>query len=102
MMRCCSFNDHGLLCKSFFNFFSEKSAPFVIVMSMLFIPIMSDSFKLLLLILFCIALALSVAFLADIYSMRIFLNLDTFLGGSIIIICYCSLKGLLMDGGGIE
>ena len=74
--------------------FSENSVPFVIVMSMLFISFMSDSFKLLLLILFCIALALSVAFLADIYSMRTFYIWTLFLGVSMIIVCYYSWQGL--------
>ena len=67
-------------------------------MSMLFISFMSDSSKLLLLILFCIALALSVAFLADIYSMRTFLYLDTFLGwvddNSLLLFLARSMNGL--------
>ena len=63
-----------------FSFISENSAPFVIVMSRLFISFISDSCKLLLLILFCMLVAFSFVFLEEMYSMRTFLYWDTFLG----------------------
>ena len=64
----------------FLVFFSENSAPFVIVMSRLIIYFMFDSFKLLMFILFCISLAFSPAFLEEIYSMRTCLYWNTFFG----------------------
>ena len=98
MIRCYSSRDHGLLCKSFFNFFSENNAPIVMVVSILFISFMSYSSKLLLLILFCIALALTVVLLEVMYSMRTFLYLDTFFGcvddNSLVMFLARSMNGL--------
>ena len=67
-------------CVSLFLFFSENSAPLVIVMSRLFLSFMFDSFKLLLFILFCISVAFLVAFLEEMYSMSACLYWDTFFG----------------------
>ena len=56
------------------------------VVSILFIYFMSYSSKLLLLMLGCIALASTVVLLEGMYSIGTFLYLDTFLGGSMIIV----------------
>ena len=67
-------------CISPFLFFPENSAPLVIVISILFISFMFDSFKLLLFIFFCISLAFSITFLEEMYLMSSFLYWDTFCG----------------------
>ena len=71
-IRLWSSSDHELLCKSFFNFFSENNDPFVIVMSKLFICFISDSCKILLLILFYISVTFFIAFLEDMHLMITF------------------------------
>ena len=95
-----SFSDHGLLCKYVLSFFTENSAPLVIVMSRLFIYFMFDSFKLLLYILFCISLDFSIAFLEEMYSMSTCLYWDTFLGVLMIEVYFESEEGQWMDCGG--
>ena len=89
------------MCKYVLSFFTENSAPLVIVMSRLFIYFMFDSFKLLLFILFCISLAFSIVFLEEMYSMSACLYWDTVLSVLMIGVYFDSEQGQCIGCGGI-
>ena len=98
-----SSSDHGLLCKSFFIFFSEKSAPFVYVMSMLFIYLFISCLTHLS---FCYCFWYFIDFFDHISRGNIFyeylLVLEDFLGGLMIEVYFVSEKVRWMGCGSIE